>query len=92
MLEKDKNTRFTKHLTQLKVPFAIYADFQSTLKKVQKIKRNNPNESYTDKYQVHIACSHGHKVVCTNEKFCKPVQTYHGENALHRLMKKWLKC
>ena len=39
----------------------IHADFESVL--VPKdIGKKNPNESYSNKYQKHIACSYGSKV------------------------------
>ena len=36
----------------------IYADFESTLMPVGNGKQN-PNESYTDRYPKHVACSYG---------------------------------
>ena len=41
----------------------------------------NPEESYTNKYQKHIACSYGYKLVCVDDKFSKAFKTYLGENA-----------
>ena len=32
----------------------------------------NPEESYTNKYQKHIACSYAYKLVCVDDKFIKP--------------------
>ena len=40
----------------------IYADFESILVPGDKGKQN-PNESYTKKYQKHDACSYGYKLV-----------------------------
>ena len=36
----------------------------------------NPEESYTNKYQKHIACSYAYKLVCVDDKFIKPFKTY----------------
>ena len=36
-------------------------------------KQKNPNEFYTKKYQKHVACSDGNKLVCFDDKFSKPV-------------------
>ena len=48
----------------------IYADFESIL-----VPENNgkqiPEEYYTNKYQKHIACSYGCKLVCVDDKFSK---------------------
>ena len=38
--------------------------------------KQNPEESYTSKYEKHIACSYGYKLVFVNDKFSKPFQTY----------------
>ena len=55
-----------------KLPFTMYAEFESIL--VPEGNRNqNPNKSYTNKYQKHIACSYGYKLVCVYNDFCKPI-------------------
>ena len=38
--------------------------------------KQNPEESYTIKYQKHIACIYGYKLVCVDDKFSKPFKTY----------------
>ena len=38
--------------------------------------KQNPEVSYTNKYQKHIACSYGYKLVCVDDKFSKPFKTY----------------
>ena len=48
------NVPVSKHKIQLH-PLAIYADFESNLKKFIKLVRDNSEASYTDKYQNHIA-------------------------------------
>ena len=32
-------------------------------------------ESYMNKYQMHIACSYGYKLECVDDKFSKPFKT-----------------
>ena len=52
----------------------VYEDLESIL--LPKDNRKlNPNESYTDKYQKHVACSYGYKLVCFDEKFNKFFKT-----------------
>ena len=46
----------------------IYADFESILVSEDNGKQNT-NESYTNKYQKHIASSYGYKSVCVDETF-----------------------
>ena len=46
----------------------IHADFESSL--VPEDSGNqNPYEFYTNKYQKHVACSYGYKLVCVDDKF-----------------------
>ena len=44
----------------------FYAYFERILV-VKKNGKRNPNESYTSKYQEHVACSHGYKLICVND-------------------------
>ena len=53
----------------------IYADFESILMPEDNGKQN-PKESYTNKYQKHIACSYGYKLVSVGDKFSKSFKTY----------------
>ena len=53
---------------KIKSPFTIYADLKSILVS-EVIKKQNPNESYTNKYQKHVACGYGYKLVCVDDKF-----------------------
>ena len=59
----------------------IYANFESILVPEDNGKQN-PNESYTNKYQKHIACSYGCKLVCVDDKFSKPFKSCIGEDAV----------
>ena len=43
---------------KIKSPFMIYADFESILVPEDNGKQN-PNESYTEKYLKYVACSYG---------------------------------
>ena len=42
--------------------------------------KQNPKESYIDKYEKHIAWSYGYKLVCADDKFSKPFKTYLGKD------------
>ena len=50
--------------------------------------KRNPEESYTNKYQKHIACSYGYKLVCADDKLSKSFKTYIGQDAVYNL---WIK-
>ena len=77
------------YFKQLAGSFKIYADFECLLKGVQS--RDNNNTSFDEKYQDHIPCSFGYKVVCTDNNFCKKVVLYRGENAVYRFIEAILK-
>ena len=46
----------------------INGDFESILVP-ENSRKQNPNESYTNKYQKHVACSYGYKLLCIDYKF-----------------------
>ena len=56
-MQKGEYVKFKNFRRKIKSPFIIYADFESIL--VPEDNGNqNPNESYTNKYQKHIASSY----------------------------------
>ena len=59
------NSKIMKKVNLLVI---IYADFESILVP-QNNGKQNPDESYRSKYQKHIVCSYGYKLVCVNDKF-----------------------
>ena len=63
------------------VPFKIYADFESVLKRFQRNDRNN-NTTYTEKYREYIPCS----FVYIDDRFSKPVNLYRGKNAVNKFI------
>ena len=62
-----KSKNFEK---KLKSQFMSHADFDSILVPEDQ-RKQNPNESYTSKYQKHIACSYRYRLVCVDDKFSK---------------------
>ena len=44
--------------------------------------KQNPNESYTSKYQEHVAFSHDYKLLCADDKFNKPFKSYLSEGVV----------
>ena len=65
--------------------FIIYADFESILVSENNGKQNL-EESYTNKYQKHIACSYDYKLICADDKFSKSFKTYLGEDAVYNFI------
>ena len=60
----------------------IYTDFERILVPEDNGKQN-PNKSYTSKYEKHVACSYGYKLVCVVDKFSKPLKSYLREDAVY---------
>ena len=60
----------------------IYADFESILVPEDNGKQN-PDESYTSKYQRHDPYSYANKLVCADDKFSKPFKIYLGEDGFY---------
>ena len=69
--KKGEYIKFKNFGRKIKPTFMIYADFESILVP-QDNGKQNPNESYTNKYHKHVACSYGYKLVCVDDKFSKP--------------------
>ena len=69
----------------IKSLFMIYADFESILVPENNGKQN-PNESCTSKYQKHVPCSYGYKLVCADDKFSNSFKSYLGEDAVYNFI------
>ena len=82
MPKKGEYVKFKNFERKIKSPFMIYADFESILVPEDNGKQN-PNESYTNKYQKHVACSYGYKLVC--------VKSYLGKDAVYNLISSMIK-
>ena len=67
------------------MPFIIYANFESILVSKNNGKQNL-EESYTNKYQRHIAYSYGYKLVFVDDKFSKPFKTYLEKDAVYNFV------
>ena len=75
MPKKDEYVKFKDHERKKKSPFMIYANFESILGPENNGKQN-PEESYSNKYQKHVACIFGYKLVCVDDNFSKPFLSY----------------
>ena len=63
----------------------IYADFESILVP-QNNGKQNPKESYRNKYQKHIASRYVYKLVCVDDNFSKLFKIYLGEDAVYNFI------
>ena len=75
MLKKGEYVKVKNYERQIKSSFIIYAGFESILVPENNGKQN-PNGSYTNKYQKHIAWSHGYKLICVDDKVIKSFKLY----------------
>ena len=82
MSKKGEYIKLKNVRRKIKSPFIIYADFESILVSEDNEKQN-PNESYTNKYQEHISCSYGYRLVCVDDKFSKPFKSYLDKDAVY---------
>ena len=76
------SNEFKNYFKQFPVPFKIYADFECNFKNVECYEG-----TYTKKYHEHVPCSYAYKVVCTDDRFSKPIVVYRGENAAYKFIK-----
>ena len=66
MAKKGEYVRFKNYERKIKSPFIIYADFESILMAEDNGKQN-PEESYMNKYQKQVSCSYCNKLVCVHD-------------------------
>ena len=85
MPKKDEYIKFKNFERKIKSPLMIYPDFESILVPEDNGKQN-PEESYTNKYKKHVACSYGYKLVCVDDKFSKPFKSYLAEDAVYNFI------
>ena len=81
MPKKGEYIKFKNFERKLKSLFMIYADFESLLVP-QGNGKQNLTEFYTNKYQRHVACSYGYKLLCVDDKFRKSFKSYLREEAV----------
>ena len=85
MPKKGELGKFKNYERKIKSLFIIYADFESSLVREDNGKQN-PNQSYTNKYQKQVVCSYGYKLVCVDDKFSKPFKTYLGKDVVYNFI------
>ena len=72
----------SKILKKTKSLFMIYANFESIFVSADN-KKQNLNESYTNKYQKHVASGYGHRLTGVDNKFSKALKSYFGGDAVY---------
>ena len=67
----------------------IYADFGRSVPEVNE--KQNPDESYTKKYQNHVTCSCNYRLLCVDDKLSKLFKSYLGADAGYNFINCMLK-
>ena len=82
MPEKGTMLKFKNYYRREKVPFVIYADFESCIKSIHTCDLN-PESSYTKQYQKHEPISFYYYIKCFDNKIYLPIKerSYTGQNA-----------
>ena len=82
MPEKGTMLKFKNYHRGERVPFVIYADFESCIKSIHTCDLN-PESSYTKQYQKHEPISFYHYIKCFNSKVYLPIRerSYTGKDA-----------
>ena len=83
---KEGIIKFENYSKQLPVPFKIYADLECHLQNTEIYEG-----SCTKIYHDHVPCSYAYKIVCTDDRFSKPIVVYRGENDVYEFIKVILK-
>ena len=68
-----KGEYFRLKIYEKKSPLMICGSFKSISGPEDNGKQNS-DEFYTNKYQKHVTCSYGYKLVCIDDTFSKPFQ------------------
>ena len=83
--EDDMFLQFKDFQKQLRVPFVIYADFESLTAKIQSASPD-PSKSSTEKFQKHRACGFAYVIVSPKPEYCKPPVVYRGADAVDKFL------
>ena len=89
MPQKREYVKFKNFEEKIKSPFIIYTGFESILVSEENEKQN-PNDSFTNKYQKHVACRYGYKLVCPNDKFSKSFKSYLGKDFVYNFISSFI--
>lgn len=67
----------------------IYAGFSAFILSILVPEDNwkkNRNDPHNNKYQKHVTCSYGYKIVCVDDKFRKSFKSYLGEDTAYNFI------
>lgn len=85
--EEKQWVQFNSIQKQLKVPFVIYADFESFIKPIHSCDPD-PTKSSTTRYQKQEPAGFSYLVKCANDELSKPAQIYRSSNVIDTFFKR----
>ena len=77
---------FKNYSRQMNAPFKIYADFECILRESNILEEAVNNSLWTRKYQDHVLCGFGYKIVCVDDRFTKDVVIYRGKDCVNKFI------
>ena len=80
MPKEGEKLKFKNYQREMKVPFVVYAVFESITEKVSSVSKNSEG-SFTEKYQKHKPCGFCFQIVSEFEEFEPIRMRAKGENA-----------
>ncbi|XP_053380054.1 uncharacterized protein LOC123531918 [Mercenaria mercenaria] len=80
---------FKDYEKTLKVPFVIYADFETINMKLHTCAPNHKHSAATPTTKLEV-CGFGYKVVCEDDRYTKPSVIYRGEDASSKFIESLL--
>ena len=83
---KDEYVRLKNYKRKIKLTYMIYADFKSILVPEDN-RKQNPDGTYTNKYQKHVASTYSYKLVCVDDMFSKPFKSYLDKDVIFNFIK-----
>ena len=84
---EDEKIYFKNTFKQLRVPFVVYADFESYTSKLEE-EENTTEESNTHKYQRHKPSGFCYMVVSEVGQYCKTPVVYRGDKVVETFLEK----
>jgi hypothetical protein len=86
---EDNILKFQEFDRQLRVPFVIYADFETLNKKIHSC-APDPSRSSTTHDTLLEPCSFAYKIVCIDPQYTTPTVLYRGPDAAQKLIERLL--
>ena len=85
MHKKGEHIEFENYESKINSPFIVYAVFESILVPEYNGKQN-PEQSYSNKYQKYIAYIYDYELACVDDKFSRPLNTYLGKDTFYNFI------